>query len=54
MFRRCLIALALVAAFVPIARAAAEPVPIEQEPRHRLKFENAHVRFFDVQLEPGY
>ena len=54
MFRRCLTALALVAACVPIARAADEPVPIEQEPRHQLKFENAHVRFFDVQLEPGY
>ena len=54
MLRRCLTALALVAAFVPIARAADEPVPIEQEPRHRLKFENAHVRFFDVQLEPDY
>jgi hypothetical protein len=34
--------------------AFAEPVPIEKEPRHRLKFENEHVRFFDVQLEPGY
>lgn len=34
--------------------ARADPVSIEQEPRHRLKFENAHVRFFDVQLEPGY
>ena len=54
MFRRSLTALALVAAFVPVARAADEPVPIEQEPRHQLKFENAHVRFFDVQLEPGY
>lgn len=54
MFRRCLTALALVAAFVPIARAADEPVLIEQEPRHQLKFENAHVRYFDVQLEPGY
>ncbi|HKQ26775.1 MAG TPA: hypothetical protein VJT81_20205 [Burkholderiales bacterium] len=54
MFRRCLTALALVAAFLPIARAADEPVLIEQEPRHLLKFENAHVRFFDVQLEPGY
>lgn len=31
-----------------------EPVPIEDEPRHILKFENAHVRFFDVELEPGY
>jgi hypothetical protein len=30
------------------------PVPIEQEPRHRLAFENAHVRHFDVQLEPDY
>ena len=54
MFRRCLTALALVAASLPTARAADEPVPIEQEPRHQLKFENAHVRFFDVQLEPGY
>jgi len=29
-------------------------VPIEQELRHVLKFENRHVRFFDVQLPPGY
>jgi hypothetical protein len=29
-------------------------VPIEQEPRHVLKFQNRHVRFFDVQLPPGY
>jgi len=29
-------------------------VPIEEEPRHVLKFQNAHVRFFDVQLPPGY
>jgi hypothetical protein len=29
-------------------------VPIEEEPMHKLKFENAHVRFFDVQLPPGY
>jgi hypothetical protein len=35
-------------------QAQNDPVPIEQEPRHRLKFENEHVRFFDVQLEPGY
>lgn len=54
MFCRCLTALALVAALVPITRAADEPVLIEQEPRHNLKFENAHVRFFDVELEPGY
>jgi hypothetical protein len=36
------------------AGAVDEPVLIEQEPRHRLLFENEHVRFFDVQLEPGY
>jgi len=29
-------------------------VPIEEEPGHVLKFRNAHVRFFDVQLPPGY
>jgi hypothetical protein len=29
-------------------------VPIEEEPRQVLKFQNAHVRFFDVQLPPGY
>ncbi len=36
------------------ARATEEPVAIEHEPRHRLVFANDHVRFFDVQLEPGY
>lgn len=34
--------------------AADSIVPIEDEPRHRLVFSNAHVRYFDVQLEPGY
>jgi hypothetical protein len=29
-------------------------VPIDEEPRHMLKFQNTHVRFFDVQLPPGY
>lgn len=29
-------------------------VPIEAEPGHHLRFENAHVRFFDVELAPGY
>jgi hypothetical protein len=38
----------------PRAAAADEPIPIEQEPRHQLRFENEHVRFFDVELEPGY
>jgi len=47
--------IALLLAGLPAAALAqTEPVNIEQEPRHRLKFENEHVRFFDVQLEPGY
>jgi len=47
--------LALAVSLLPlVAGAANEPVPIEQEPRHHLEFENAHVRFFDVELEPGY
>lgn len=29
-------------------------MPIEEEPRHRLVFQNAHVRFFDVELPPAY
>lgn len=29
------------------------PVPIEKEPRHRLKFENRYVRVFDVLIPPG-
>jgi len=39
---------------LPAMSGAEEPVPIEQEPRHALIFENAHVRFFDVDLPPGY
>ncbi len=37
----------------PMLRAE-EPVPIEEEPQHKLRFENSHVRFFDVRLPPGY
>ena len=48
-----LIALAL-CLMPPGANATDEPVPIEQEPRHQLRFKNEHVRFFDVELEPGY
>jgi hypothetical protein len=37
------------------AVAAAEAiVPIDEEPQHRLKFQNQHVRLFDVLLPPGY
>jgi hypothetical protein len=33
--------------------SAQAPVPIENEPRHRLQFENDVVRLFDVFLPPG-
>lgn len=36
------------------AAQAEDPVPIDQEPQHELKFQNAHVRFFDVTLPQGY
>lgn len=39
---------------IVLGHAADDAVPIEQEPRHRLVFENRHIRHFDVQLEPGY
>ena len=34
--------------------AAESIVPIEEEPQHRLKFQNQHVRLFDALLPPGY
>lgn len=38
-----------------ISGATAEnPVPIDEEPKHRLVFRNSHVRFFNVQIPPGY
>lgn len=49
--RAALLSLALVSIAAP---AADKIVPIEQEPQHRLKFQNKHVRFFDVQLPSGY
>lgn len=44
----------LVLSLLATAVIAEEPVPIDQEPQHKLKFQNAHVRFFDVALPPGY
>ena len=32
---------------------AQSPVPVEKEPRHRIKFENQFVRVFDVFIPPG-
>ncbi len=46
--------LAAVLAIVEAALGADQIVPIEQEPQHKLKFQNRHVRFFDVLLPPGY
>jgi hypothetical protein len=47
--------LALVLSLAPLAASAAqEPIPIEQEPRHKLEFANEYVRYFNVELEPGY
>ena len=40
--------------FAGMGWSADRIVPIEQEPQHRLKFQNRHVRFFDVLLPPGY
>ena len=48
---------ALLAALLPVAGAAwaaDQILPIEQEPKHQLRFQNRHVRFFDVWLPPGY
>ena len=36
------------------ALAVESIVSIEEEPQHRLKFQNQHVRLFDVLLPPGY
>lgn len=44
----------LLAWFAACAHAQERIVPIEEEPKHVLKFQNEHVRFFDVQLPPGY
>jgi hypothetical protein len=55
MYIRVSAAAALFLAFAAVTASGAEQiVPIEQEPRHQLKFQNQHVRFFDVLLPPGY
>jgi quercetin dioxygenase-like cupin family protein len=48
----CLIGLLLSLALLLSASGQA-PVPVEKEPRHRLKFENRYVRVFDVLIPPG-
>lgn len=50
-----LMRMTLTAALLVATNARAEdPVPIEEEPLHKLRFHNGHVRFFDVRLPPGY
>ncbi len=51
-FARCLPLVVLLLANAGVR--AEDPVPIEEEPGHRLAFQNGHVRFFDVRLVPGY
>ena len=53
MLRNFVLASALLSCLVPMA-VAEDPIAMEQEPRHRLVFQNEHVRYFDVELEPGY
>ncbi len=46
-----LIAAAVIAAAFAVAQTA---VPVEQEPHHRLTFENPYVRVLNVDFPPGY
>lgn len=47
--------MAVAAALLTAVGAQAEdPVPIDEEPLHKLRFQNGHVRFFDVRLPSGY
>ena len=48
-----LIACLTLSLFALIPVAAQAPVPVANEPRHHLKFENQYVRVFDVQVPPG-
>jgi quercetin dioxygenase-like cupin family protein len=44
---------ALLLSLFVLAPGGESPVPIEKEPRHRLRFENASVRLFDVLIPEG-
>lgn len=48
-----LIASAVLSLLAVLPIAAQAPVPVANEPRHHLKFENQYVRVFDVQVPPG-
>jgi quercetin dioxygenase-like cupin family protein len=44
----------LLAQAVLVAGTAEAPVPVGEEPRHKVVFENAYVRVIDAALPPGY
>lgn len=48
-----LITALLLSLALAVPASAQQPVPIEKEPLHQLKFENRHVRLFDVSIPPG-
>lgn len=52
--KRCIRVMAGGLVLLAGAAAADSIVPIEEEPQHRLQFQNQHVRMFDVLLPPGY
>src|SRR5438045_2634886 len=46
--------LIVLASFTTLAVQAAEkPVPVQQEPLHKVVFENNYLRIIDVQIRPG-
>lgn len=50
---RTLCLLALLISQQPFAQDLPKGVPIEQEPRHRIVFENKYVRIYDALIPPG-
>ncbi len=51
-FRKPILLQALLLLTLLVTASGQSPVPIEKEPRHRLKFENQYVRVFDVFIPP--
>lgn len=45
--------LAAACCLIPMAVAADQPVPVQQEPFHKTVFENDYLRVIDVQISPG-
>lgn len=49
---KCVIG-ALLLSHAALAQSPARPVPVRDEPRHKVVFENDYVRVIDVQIKPG-